>query len=182
MRYIISIICVLLAFFTFPTEVKATTNVAGSSATLAFGTKLKNDTRAKILESYLKKYDSELVPYAQVFINEADKNAIDWKLLVAISGVESTFAKQIPYKSYNAWGWGIYGDQSLGFQSWNEAISTISKELRERYINKWGAQDVYQIGKFYAASPTWATRVDYFMGQIDEFGKQYQNTTLSISI
>jgi len=47
--------------------------------------------------------------------------------------------------------------------------------LRTNYINKWGARDVYEIGRFYASSLTWAQRVEYFMNKIDE----YQNLNLA---
>ena len=128
-----------------------------------------DDRRVIVLKNYLETYNSPLAPYAKVFIEEADKNQLDWRLLAAISGVESTFGHQIPYNSNNAWGWGIYGDNMIRFSSWEEAIATISGELRVRYINQWGAKDVYQIGKFYAASKTWAQRVDMFMRKIDAF-------------
>lgn len=127
------------------------------------------DYRVVILKEYLEQYNSPFADQAAVFVREADKNNIDWKLLVAISGVESTFGQQIPYNANNAWGWGIYGDNMIRFTTWEEAITTISKALREKYMDQWGAQDVYQIGKYYAASPTWATRVDYFMQKIDAF-------------
>ncbi len=145
-------------------------NQAGSSAIIATASAEQiEDRRVKIIKSYLESYNSPLADYAPIFVQEADKNTIDWRLLVSISGVESTFGQQIPSNSYNAWGWGIYGDNMIRFASWNEAITTISKELRERYINQWKAQDVYQIGRLYAASPTWATRVDGFMQKIDAF-------------
>ena len=57
------------------------------------------DTRVKVLTSYLKQYDSPLVPYAADFVETADKYNLDWRLVAAISGVESTFGKQIPYNS-----------------------------------------------------------------------------------
>lgn len=143
---------------------------AGASAVPAsLSTEEQQDYRVKILKEFLDQYNSPFADKAAVFVREADKNNIDWRLLVAISGVESTFGQQIPYNANNAWGWGIYGDNMIRFATWDEAITTISKELRERYINQWGAQDVYQIGKFYAASPTWAQRVDYFMQKIDSF-------------
>lgn len=119
------------------------------------------------LYNFLNKYNSPLKTYARNFVEEADRYSLDYRLLVAISGVESTFAQQLPYNSYNAWGWGIYGDNMIRFSSYPEAISTISKSLRENYINKWGAQNVYQIGRFYAASPTWAQRVVWFMEKME---------------
>lgn len=123
--------------------------------------------RVAILYNFLDSYNSPLKIYARNFVEEANKNNLDYRLLAAISGVESTFGQQLPYSSYNAWGWGIYGNNALRFGSYPEAISTISKSLRENYIDSWGAKNVYQIGRFYAASPTWAQRVVYFMEKVE---------------
>jgi hypothetical protein len=140
------------------------------------------DSRTTILREYLKQYNSPLVPYAQNFVEIADKYNLDWRLVAAISGVESTFGQQIPNDSFNGWGWGIYGDHMIRFSSWTQGIETVSEGLRNKYINKWGAQDVYSIGKFYAASPTWAQRVTYFMAKIDEFKDAKLAANLSISL
>jgi len=129
------------------------------------------DSRIRILREFLEKYNSPLVPFAGTFIEAADKYNLDWKLVAAISGVESTFGREIPTDSYNGWGWGIYGDNVIRFSSWNEGIETISEGLRDKYIDKWGAQDVYSIGRLYAASPTWAQRVEYFMNLIEQYQK-----------
>lgn len=119
------------------------------------------------LYNFLDKYNSPLKSQARTFVEQAERYNLDYRLLVAISGVESTFGRELPYNSYNAWGWGIYGDNVIYFDSYPEAISTISKSLREKYIEKWEAQNVYQIGHFYAASPTWAQRVVYFMEKME---------------
>ena len=142
----------------------------------------KLDNRASVIEAYLKKYDSPLTPNAHTFVTSADKYDLDYRLLVAISGVESTFGKEIPPNSFNAWGWGIYGDNRINFSSFDGAIETISKALREQYINKWNAGDVYQIGRIYAASPTWAQRVDYFMNKIQAFEVNNPDLILPISL
>src|SRR3989344_733927 len=139
-----------------PQSVSADTKIAEASAKLVNSANRKDTRREEVLEKYLKKFNSPLAPYAWVFIQQADTYDLDWRLLVSISGVESTFAKHYPYNSHNAWGWGIYGDNMIVFESWDDAITTISKELRERYIDTWKAEDVYQIGRYYAASPTWA--------------------------
>lgn len=125
------------------------------------------DRRVTVLYSFLDSYNSPLKYNTVDFVREADVNQLDWRLVASISGVESTFGKQLPYNSYNAWGWGIYGDNMIRFASYDEAIATISKSLREKYIDTWGAQNVYQIGRFYAASPTWAQRVIFFMNKIE---------------
>lgn len=136
------------------------------------------DKRAQILKSYLVKHNSPLENSAQDFIDAADKYSLDWKLVVSISGVESTFGKRIPgghdplYTSYNGWGWGVYGDNVLKFNSWREAIFTISKGLKENYVDK-GYTEPLVMNKKYAASQTWGVRVVYFMNEIEKFAQKY---------
>lgn len=181
-RLLISSILIIILLNQTP-KASAQEIAAGSSAALlkTVGEKT-SDSRVRILEEYLKQYNSPLVSQAKTFVEIADKYNLDWKLVAAISGVESTFGKQIPYQSFNGWGWGIYGDNMIRFSSWEEGIETVSEGLRNRYINKWGAQDVYSIGRFYAASPTWAQRVTYFMNSIDKFKDEKLAISLSISL
>ena len=140
------------------------------------------DSRVKTLNNFLKQNDSPLAPYADEFIKMADKYNLDWKLVAAISGVESTFGNAIPSYSYNAWGWGIYGDNVIRFKSWNEGIDTISQGLRERYMDQWGGEDIYQIGAMYASSSAWPAHVEYYMNKIQEFALNNPQDTLSISL
>lgn len=165
----------------FPSKAHADIKTAGPSA--SFNDLLvmrESDDRAMVLRSYLEEKGSPLAPYADLFVSQADLYKIDWRFVVAISGVESTFGKAVPCT--NAWGWGIYGSHMYCFPSYEEAIRTISKELRERYIDGWNAQTVYAIGSYYAASPTWASRVVYFMNDIQNFKDAYENTPLPISL
>lgn len=141
-----------------------------------------NDYKAETLRKFLKTYNSPLADYAGTFVRQAKAYDIDWRMVAAISGVESTFGEQIPYGSYNAWGWGIYGNQVTYFKSYSEAIKTISKSLRQDYMDKWGAKNVYAIGRIYAASPSWAGRVNYFMNRISEFEQANSIDSLSISL
>ncbi|MFH1833203.1 MAG: hypothetical protein ABH816_03535 [Candidatus Levyibacteriota bacterium] len=151
--------------------------VISSSTTLK-----TEDSRTNLLRHFLNNYNSPLAANADTFVEEADKNNLDWRFVAAISGVESTFGLEIPYKSYNAWGWGIYGDNMIRFNSYDEGIKVISKSLREKYINAWGAQDIHQIGRFYAASPTWSQRVVYLMEKVDEFAINNPKNYLSLSL
>ncbi len=141
------------------------------------------DPRAQILKDYLAKYDSPLESHAQDFIDAADKYQLDWKLVPAIAGVESTFGKNIPggYEpgstSYNGWGWGVYGDQALFFTSWKNGIFTVAEGLKEKYVNK-GLINPYQMNTVYAASPTWGTHVSYFIEDLDQYAKNFQKLKL----
>lgn len=140
------------------------------------------DPRVKILKDFLSKQESPLAPFAQNFIEDADAYNLDWKMVAAISGVESTFGQNIPAGSYNAWGWGVYGNNVTRFSSWKEGIETISKSLREDYMNKWGTTNVYEIGRMYAASPAWAYHVAFYMNRIEEFKLANPETSLPITL
>lgn len=135
----------------------------------------KMDSRAKILAKYLSNFDSPLQNHAQDFIDAADTYKLDWKMLPAIAGVESTFGKFIP-GGFNAWGWGVYGNQAIYFSSWKKGIFTIAKGLRENYLDK-GLNDPYAINRIYAASPTWGSKVAFFMQDLEKFTRQVADNT-----
>ncbi len=173
---------IIIALFNSP-AVFAQEFLAGSSAALLKPVKEKApDSRVKILKEFLEQYNSPLVPFAEDFVGYADKYELDWKLVAAISGLESTFGHQIPYNSYNGWGWGVFGDNVIRFSSWKEGIETVSEGLRTNYLNKWGAKDIYQIGRLYASSPTWAQRVTYLMNSIEGFKEKKLAKNLPISL
>ncbi len=130
----------------------------------------QKDDRIGKLKAYLASNESPLTQEANHFVSEADRLEMDWKLVAAISGVESTFGKHVPAGSYNAWGWGIPTGASWGlaFPDWKAGITAVSDGLRTNYIDR-GAKTIDQIGYIYAASPTWASRVRYFIDQIETY-------------
>lgn len=132
------------------------------------------DNRAKVAAAYLAKYNSPLQYQAQDFIEAADTQDMDWRLLVAIAGVESTFGKFIPGDSYNAWGWGVYGDQAIYFKSWREGIFTVSEGLKKNYISK-GLNNPAEINRIYSSSSAWGGHVDYFLNDIKNFEAGYNS-------
>lgn len=155
---------------------------SASSAAFAIDTSKSDDIRVNVLRGFLIKYNSPLSPFAEDFVKSADKYNLDYRLVVAISGVESTFGHQIPSNSYNAWGWGVYGANVIKFNSWSEAIEIISKGIRENFMDKWGGKNIYQVGSMYAASPTWAIRVIAFMNQIEKYKLLNLKDSLPITI
>jgi len=120
------------------------------------------------LEAFLANYDSPLAPYAEQFVRAADRYQLDWRLVPAITGVESTFGKQIPANSYNAYGW---ANGAFYFQSWEQSIDYVSQYLKEKYVDR-GLDTPYKMGPVYAPpSRTWAGKVVYFMKQIECFNE-----------
>jgi len=163
-KILFPIILSLIVLLNFPTNASADFNVAGSSATLINPSKAKVDIRISILRKYLSTHNSPLAAYAEEFIETADKYGLDWRLVPAISGVESTFGKRIPKGSYNAYGWANGGYR---FKSWEDSIEVVSKTLRNKYIDR-GAPSVNKIARRYAPpSSTWAWKVKFFMNRID---------------
>lgn len=129
------------------------------------------DQRDMKLTQYLNSYGSPLTPFASHIVNEADRLGIDYRLIPAIAGVESTFGKRMPRDSYNAWGWAIYTGKTSGayFKSWEHAITVISEGLRYKYIDR-GAITVPQIGRIYASSNAWPHSTMYFLSDMEKFG------------
>jgi len=155
---------------------------SGSSARLKPEVSIvPQDYRSEILREFLLEYDSPLTPYAGTIVENADKYGLDWRLVASIAGLESGFGKRIPYNSYNGWGWGIYGGKVTRFLSWEEGIETISRGLRQNYLKDRQDSDPYFIGPTYAASPTWAQRVTFFMNRIESYRIQNATSTLELA-
>ena len=183
MKKIIAILAIsFLLILGVNTPVEAYVERSTSAKLASDMTKESTDYRVKILKEFLDKYDSPLSAHAQTFVETADENGLDWRLVASIAGLESGFGHHIPYNSYNGWGWGVYGNNVIRFSSWDEAIATISKALRERYLRDIEYSDPYIIGPTYAASPTWAQRVSFFMNSISSFQALSAKENLSISL
>ncbi len=159
----------LIAFLLFQGNVQAEVVVENEAPKIEAR---QLDERAVILQAYLSKYNSPMKYQAQDFIDAADANGLDWKLLPAIAGVESTFGKFIP-GGYNAWGWGVYGNQAIYFKSWRDGMFTVSAGLRKNYLDK-GYTDPASINRMYSTSSRWSTNVTYFIKDMEKFEAEYE--------
>lgn len=186
-RNILFLLAAIIFFAAISPKDAFANTVKGTSAALAqplaFNPQLvEQDNRAEILKAYLEQYDSPLAVHAQTFIDEADKNQLDWKLVAAIAGVESYYGHMIPPYSFNGWGYGVYGTNVRNFASWDDGIATVSKAIRTDYLGKNPETNVYQIGSKYAADPHWAVKVTNFMNGIDSFAKRNGGPSVPLSI
>ncbi|MHC1716755.1 MAG: hypothetical protein AB9915_02645 [Candidatus Dojkabacteria bacterium] len=94
------------------------------------------DPRILAMNKFLKDFHSPMARYANVFVEEADKYGLDWRLVASISGVESAFGNLIPKDSNNAWGWRGIKSNEKGwsmFSSWEEGIKHVTQRLAEGY-------------------------------------------------
>jgi len=127
-----------------------------------------SDARPEIVRQYLEYYNSPLLPYSNLIVEVADKYSIDFRLITAIAQQESNLCKIIPPGSYNCWGWGITGSSTLGFDSFEDGIETVSKGLRNNYLNK-GYTTIEEIMSKYTplSNGSWAHGVNSFMSDME---------------
>lgn len=172
MKKLITFLLIVFTVLFFKTgSVSAGADVVEPSAQLKTNVPEEDfDFRALKLKVYLSGHNSPLAPYSAVFVEYADEYDLDWRLVAAISGVESTFGKRIPYESYNAYGW---ANGEYAFESWEDSIEIVSKTLREKYIDD-GLTTIGQIARRYAPpSSTWAGNVKFFINKIDPLGLDF---------
>jgi hypothetical protein len=132
-------------------------------------------TNPKIIamEKFLIDYNSPIYPYARDFVNEAAKYKLDWRLVAAISGVESGFGSVIPGKVNNAWGWrgGLNGAYSE-FSNWKDGISVITEGLARGYGTNLTPFDIevnYCPPCFANPLHTWANGVTKYMNELNYY-------------
>lgn len=138
-----------------------------SSTTIAAGIS-EGDARPEIVRKYLERYDSPLTPYADKFVEYADRYGLDFRLTAAIAQQESNLCRLYPIQTFNCWGWGIHSQGTLGFSSFEEGIETVSRGIREEYIDK-GYVTVEEIMKKYTplSNGSWAYGVTKFMSEME---------------
>ncbi len=112
---------------------KANTEV---SPLLAFNQAAEEDTRiqemrADAINAYFEARKMPLAGYGKKFVEVAEANDIDWRLLPAISVVETTGGKALckkllPERKWNPFGW---GSCKIGFTSFDIAIETVGRNL-----------------------------------------------------
>ncbi len=126
------------------------------------------DGRAANLKSFFRKYNSPLYDSAETIVRVSDQYQFDYRLLPAISMQESNLCKYIPDNSYNCWGWGIYGDVVTRFSSYDEAIETVAKGIKQEYIDK-GLLTASAIMEKYTPSSkgSWAHGVNTFLKALE---------------
>lgn len=165
----IKLIVVFLFILLFvPNQVQASKE-AGASASIspsvveksALDNHTETNIKRKVIREILTRNNSPLVEETDAFIEVCTKYEIDCYLLPSITGLESSFGKFIHPGSYNPFGW---GGGYLTFNSWKECFEAVARGLRENYMAR-GADTIEKIGPIYAASPTWAVRVNQFYTQ-----------------
>jgi hypothetical protein len=126
------------------------------------------DARPEIVKNYLQRYDSPVTNLAGYIVETADKYGLDYRLVTAIAQQESNLCKRIPQDTYNCWGWGVHSKGTLGFNSFEEGIDTVSYGLKSQYIDKGLVTPEQIMSKYVPHSPegAWAKGVSQFIEEM----------------
>ncbi len=127
-----------------------------------------SDSRIANLKAFFRKYNSVLYDKADLIVSVSDRYQFDYRLLPAIAMQESNLCRYIPEGSHNCWGWGIYGDTVTKFDSYDEAIETVAKGIKQEYIDK-GLITASAIMQKYTPSSngSWAHGVNTFLKALE---------------
>lgn len=119
--------------------------------------------KAARIKSFLEERGSELSGYSYHIASVSGRLNVDPYLVVAISGIESSFCKQS--HSYNCWGLG--GSNFMRFDSYEESI-----EFTARLLAKRGDKEPERIVHWYCPSSdgcneqNWISTVNFYQNKI----------------
>ena len=119
----------------------------------------KNEPRLEYLKLFLK--GRPAVSYCQEFLDAADSYHLDWRLLPAISVVESSGGKHA--RNFNWFGW---NSGRAKFTDPEQAIYTVAYSLgtTDRYRSLTPYQAMHRYNPYHG----YAEKVQDYMSQIDE--------------
>jgi len=114
------------------------------------------DPRLKLLRTFFGKYQSPAAQYVDVFLDAADENALDWRLLPSISIIESGGGKAAFHN--NIFGWD--GGRRV-FQSIPHGIRVVAEVLSKSDLYR--HRDTEGILRLYNPYPDYSSRVKAVM-------------------
>lgn len=109
---------------------------------------------------FFQKYNAPLQSHAEDFVRAADMYGLDYRLLPAISMIESSGGKHL-FKSYNPFGWG-----RSGYPSFTAAIYDVSRGMANYYAS--GLRDPKKIAYRYnpVTPESWGNKATRFMSEM----------------
>ena len=113
--------------------------------------------------------NTKLEPYAELMVKTSDKYEIDYRLIPAIAMRESGGGNAIKEVTHNAWG---FENGRTVFDSWESAIETVAKTLKEKYIAK-GLTTPEEIMPVYAPPQIdkggkWAQDINFLFAKLEQ--------------
>ncbi|MBU2577235.1 glucosaminidase domain-containing protein [Patescibacteria group bacterium] len=127
-----------------------------------------SDSTPIIIERYLKRYASPMLPHFETILSAAYRYDVSPQLIVAIAQQESNLGKKSPENCYNAWGWAIHERGTKCFENWDEAIETVARGIAENYCAKGFCDDPCVMMKKYTpkSNGSWCAGVNQFLREM----------------
>jgi len=129
----------------------------------------KEDARVEEVRAFFFRYNSPLASYAKEFVEEADRNGIDYKILPAIAGVESTFETNGNIYDHNPFGY-MCESGPCYFDDYPSAIKRVAKTIGNgnAYARFQETGQIIELATVYnVVSPEdWTFKLKYFMERI----------------
>jgi hypothetical protein len=122
-----------------------------------------------MIERYLERYDSPLALHTETLLSAAYRYNVNPKLIVAIAQQESNLGKKSPENCYNAWGWAIHERGTKCFESWDDAIETVTRGIAENYCAKGYCDDPCEMMKKYTpkSNGSWCAGINQFLREME---------------
>ena len=132
---------------------------------------VSGDARPLLIKRYLERYNSPLVPYANLISELSETYGFEYYWMVAIAQQESNLCKKIPNESYNCWGYGIHSKGTLRFEGYEMALKSFAEYLDREYFKKGLNTAELMMTKYCPHSNgSWAFGVKQFINEIETGG------------
>lgn len=132
------------------------------------------NSRSEKIDGVFNYYKCPLEGLGSKFVEEADKNDIPWWLVASVAFKESSCGKNTPkvdgQESYNAWGWGVYGNNVQMFVNFARGIEVVSNYFNQNFYSA-GITDLCEIMKIYTppSDGSWCKDVAHFAEVFEDF-------------
>ena len=168
----IPILAIAILFLYEPTT--PTQPISAGPSAVPKEQKAQTPQQVTSIRRFFKTYNSVLADYAQEFYDVSKAEGLDYRLLPAISMVESTGARNTPSCArFNPFGWssstspcGFYR-----FENFNQAIKTVGTGIsRNRAYNRYKqTQEISELAEIYnpGGAEKWAQDVEYFINKLN---------------
>ena len=136
---VILLLLALLYFYTYSHPVQADIKVPSKVAneweskdinSQVLGVEI-TDKRPFVVSDFLKR--TPLESYSSYIVEVSDKYGIDYRLIPSIAMKETGGGRTTKEDTFNAWG---FENGRTRWGSWEEAIDTVARTLKNRYINR----------------------------------------------
>lgn len=138
------------------------------------------EIKKQTIKTVMAKYNSPLTDSdIDEFLSQSQNLDLDPYFMPSIWGVESQFCRIIASGTNNCNGW---GGGYLTFPTFKDNIKVTALSLKSNYIGR-GAVTVEGVGRIYASSGTWPTKVRNFLAMFKaEEARQLEQNQLNSAL